>query len=148
VFEAVLTCPEIGLVSSTMAASAPTSFLIPSPNRLYVSLTDPPTQYVAGVHHDLELATLEVARLRREVQTLLEECPYPLVQDQVRPKQLQSVLLAKGRCCRPIPSATYQRRSKSARALASSSDTPSWTSKSNAVASRLGGTLGRPLSEQ
>jgi len=36
-----------------------------------------------------------------------------------------SVLLAKGRCCRPIPSATFQRRSKSARALASSSETPS-----------------------
>src|SRR5215216_3144131 len=50
-----------------------------------------------------------------------------------------SVLLAKGRSSKPMPNATFQRRSKSARDLASSSNTPSWTCKSNAVASRLGG---------
>ena len=57
-----------------------------------MSLTAAPTQDVAGVQNDLELATPEVARLAREVQALLEDRPHPLVQDQVRPKQLQRAL--------------------------------------------------------
>ena len=59
-----------------------------------------------------------------------------------------SVLLAKGRSSASIPSATFHRRSKSARAFASASLTLSWDWSSSAVASRLGGTLSRPLSGQ
>ena len=43
-----------------------------------------------------------------------------------------------------IPSAIFQRMSKSARALASAS----WTWSSRAVANKLGGTLSLPLSAQ
>ena len=57
-----------------------------------------------------------------------------------------SVLLAKGRSSTSIPRATFQRRSKSALPLASASLTLSWDWSSSAVASRLGGTLSRPLS--
>ena len=58
------------------------------------------------------------------------------------------MLLAKGRSSISIPNATFQRMSKSARALASASLTLSWDWSSSAVASRLGGTLSRPLSAQ
>jgi hypothetical protein len=73
----------------------------------------------------LELAAPEVARPTRKVQAILEKRPHPLVDDQARPKQLQRALLAKGLSSRPTPSATFQRKSKSALALASSSETPS-----------------------
>ena len=59
-----------------------------------------------------------------------------------------SVLLAKGLSSTSIPRATFQRMSKSARALASASLTLSWDWSRRAVASRLGGTLSRPLSAQ
>ena len=61
--------------------------------------------------------------MTREGEALLEERPHPLVDDQARPNNC-SVLLAKSRSSKPTPSATFQRRSKSARALASSSDCP------------------------
>ena len=59
-----------------------------------------------------------------------------------------SVLLAKGLSSTSIPRATFQRMSKSARALASASLTLSWDWSRRAVASRLGGALSRPLSGQ
>ena len=58
------------------------------------------------------------------------------------------MLLAKGLSSTSIPRATFQRMSKSARALASASLTLSWDWSRRAVASRLGGTLSRPLSAQ
>ena len=47
-----------------------------------------PAQDVAGIQHDLDLATPEVTRPTGESQAPLEERPNPLVDDQARPKQL------------------------------------------------------------
>jgi hypothetical protein len=88
-------------------------------------------------------------------QTALKDRPNVIVKDELGSEQLQSALpeehwdgVAKGRSSILIPSATFQRISKSARALASSSDARSCACSSKAVAKRLGGTLLRPLSGQ
>src|SRR5260370_27842252 len=98
------------------------------------------------------LSTLRTSRYRDARKT----CSWPVCSTLARPdlhRQADTsfpnapcnVLLANGRTSSSTPSATFHCRSKAARRVASSSETRSYVCSTSAVASRLGGTLGRPL---
>src|SRR5438093_11760160 len=102
-------------------------------------------QDVGGVQRDLQLLlAFEVALPLGQLQAPLEERLLLLVDDELGSELLQGAL-SKGPHIEFDPSATFHCRSYAARRLASSSETRSYVCSTRAVASRLGGTLGRPI---
>ena len=128
--------------------------LIPQPAPAPAQLDDTVGQQIVGVPHrapaqdvgrvqsHLHAAPLQVALRRR-----LDSNTSRTLSDQLGPEHLERAF-GEGPVLHLNPQSHLPGMSKSARALASASLTLSWVCNSSAVASRLGGTLSRPLSAQ
>ena len=134
-------------VDFSTAASTRNNLTGPSAKRLQVSFTAPrPRMLVASNATRIQRPFSQPhsrASLRLDSNTSLT---LPCSINWAR--NICGVLLSKGRSSISTPNATFHRMSKSALALASASLTLSWDRSRRAVASRLGGTLSRPLSAQ